>query len=468
MSDYSWIQHGASTYPDRRLAARLLRMRRDWADAHADETSRILDQSAKRKGADRLIKYENISLDEVPESHRYSTVLRCAQQPVVLAVQDSLVVQDPSTMNPDVMKYASWVTVHGIVAHCSVAFTGDGSRVLGVMDIDGQFFSRAREDDQVRESIRWVKGLELAGQLSVACALNRPLIAEGDKLPATRVVSVCDPEGDIRELFERQHALADQVGLLVGNHGSRHHTVVLDDGAVVALPAHLESLDPVVKKEVVIGAQGGKRAREERTATVSLRIAKVQLRASQNRKAGTGSPSLPVIAVSVKEDQPPGGIKSPLNWLLICTEGEADADNAARICRWYETRWRIKEYFRVLKRGYKIEEDLYTGAGVRSERMALHSVVAWRVFGLQRCVKLEPDRLATEVVEPEESEICQILLNDKYPDVPVRAPPDLTTTRLCHSCRKTGGIPPNKKKTGSRIQIIMVRNILVIDIDTGN
>ena len=96
--DAHWTrwEFGVSTYLD----GRLLRMRRDWADAHADETSRILDQSAKRKGADRLIKYENISLDEVPESHRYSTVLRCAQQPVVLAAQDS------TTLNLDIMKYA--------------------------------------------------------------------------------------------------------------------------------------------------------------------------------------------------------------------------------------------------------------------------------------------------------------------------------------------------------------------------
>ena len=136
------------------------------------------------------------------------------------------------------------------------------------MDIDGQFRHRAKQDAQVKESIRWVEGLELAGQLSVACTGTKPLIAEGDKLPATRVVSVCDREGAIWELFERQHALAGQVGLLVRNHGSRHHKVVLDDGAVVALPAHLESLDPAVNKAVIIDTQGGKRAREGRTATV--------------------------------------------------------------------------------------------------------------------------------------------------------------------------------------------------------
>ncbi|MCY4264125.1 MAG: hypothetical protein OXE78_04645 [Gammaproteobacteria bacterium] len=60
------------------------------------------------------------------------------------------------------------------------------------------------------------------------------LIVDGDKLPQTRVVSVCDREGDIWEMFERQHPLADQAGLLVRNHGSRHHKVVREDGAAAS------------------------------------------------------------------------------------------------------------------------------------------------------------------------------------------------------------------------------------------
>ena len=102
-------------------------------------------------------------MDDVLESHQHSTVLRCAQQPVVLAVQDS------TTLNFDTMKHATagltsiGGTAQGGVAHFNVAFTRDGSRVLGVMDIDGQFRRRAKQDAQVNESIRWVEGLELAG-----------------------------------------------------------------------------------------------------------------------------------------------------------------------------------------------------------------------------------------------------------------------------------------------------------------
>ena len=40
---------------------------------------------------------------------------------------------------------------------------------------------------------------------------------------------------------------------------------------------HLESIEPMAEKKVIIGAQGGNRAREGRTAAVSLRIACIQI-----------------------------------------------------------------------------------------------------------------------------------------------------------------------------------------------
>ncbi|MCY4265612.1 MAG: hypothetical protein OXE78_12275, partial [Gammaproteobacteria bacterium] len=57
----------------------------------------------------------------------------------------------------------------------------------------------------------------------------------------TRVVTVCDREGDIWDLFERQHALSDQVGLLVRSNGARQRQVILEDGRSVPLRAHMES-----------------------------------------------------------------------------------------------------------------------------------------------------------------------------------------------------------------------------------
>lgn len=91
-------------------------------DAHGDEASRIFDTPAKRKAADRLLNNDNISMDDILESHRHSTVLRCTQQPVALAAQDS------TTLNFDTLKKAtSGLTTiggiaRGIVAHINLAF----------------------------------------------------------------------------------------------------------------------------------------------------------------------------------------------------------------------------------------------------------------------------------------------------------------------------------------------------------
>ena len=87
----------------------------------------------------------------------------------------------------------------------------------------------------------------------------------------------------------------------------------------------------------MIEAQGGKRARNKRKAKVNTEA------------PGKCEDSLPMVVVSVIEE--PSSVKNnvPLNWLLLCSEGSADAASARQICQWYEKRWSIEENFRVLK-----------------------------------------------------------------------------------------------------------------------
>ena len=448
--DWTELEYGGSTYPEARIAKRLLSMGKAWDKARGDETPRIFNTTASQKAAYRLFNNEQVTMDDFFESHRQLTVQRCAQHPVVLAVQDTI------TLNFDTLKGVNQElcslggTAKGIYAHANMAFSPDGSRVLGVLDIDGEFRPRARadasqrndqdarqivKDQQRKESIRWIEGMELAAELSAAVAGTHALMAGADKeesateslvMAPTRVVSVCDREGDIWDLFQRQHERADQVGLLVRSNGARQRKVVLEDGRMVSLREHLESLEPITSKTVSIDAQGGKRTREERSVPVSLRIAKVHLKVPVTKTKDHDQPSLPVIAVSVKEDHPPAGIQSPLNWLLLCTEGEANAENALRIGQWYETRWGIEEFFRVLKSGCKIQNRQFQQTQALLKSMVFDAITSWRVFDLQRRARVEPDTPADEVVEPEELEACQLLLYDMYPQLPVLPPPDLT------------------------------------------
>ncbi len=72
----------------------------------------------------------------------------------------------------------------GILAHFGVAVNGAG-RPLGAFLANADF----RQDPE-RDSVRWTDGLDRAQGLAAAC-------------PDTRVVTICDREGDSWELLAR-------------------------------------------------------------------------------------------------------------------------------------------------------------------------------------------------------------------------------------------------------------------------
>ncbi len=171
-----------------------------------------------------------------------------------------------------------------------------------------------------------------------------------------------------------------------------------------------------------------------------LRISKVRIQAP-----GPGQDSLPLIAVSAREDHPPAGVKQPLNWLLLCSEGEAEAGNALRICQWYEARGGIEEYFQVLKSGTKISQRRCDEAVDLVKCLAFDAITAWRVFALPRLARSAPDELARRVVDPEEIESCQILLRDRYRTRPLPAPPGLTVREYAVQVGKLAGFLPTRR-----------------------
>ena len=139
---------------------------------------------------------------------------------------------------------------------------------------------------------------------------------------------------------------------------------------------------PLVRtgRKIVIGSQGGKRARKRRTATTELRIGKVELQPPKKRP---GDGPLEAWLVRVLETEPPAG-QDPLEWLLVSSEGGPTAEWAERIVGWYEARWGIEEYFRVLKSGARIEDRRLRQADSLEKCLAFDAITAWRVFSLER------------------------------------------------------------------------------------
>ena len=92
----------------------------------------------------------------------------------------------------------------------------------------------------------------------------------------------------------------------------------------------------------------------------------------------------------LREEQPPPA-GEPLEWFLLTTLRVTSADDATRILQWYVRRWRIEEYFRVLKSGCKVEELQHHTAERLERAMAIKMVIGWRIQLMVQLGREVPD-----------------------------------------------------------------------------
>ena len=109
--------------------------------------------------------------------------------------------------------------------------------------------------------------------------------------------------------------------------------------------------------------------------------------------------AIPMTVVWVREIDPPAGVE-PVEWVLYTSLPVENFDGAMVIISYYEARWLIEEWHKVLKTGFQVEKrQLKTGARLEA-MMGLMSVAAVRLFQLKGEARTAPQRPAEEVVPP--------------------------------------------------------------------
>ena len=91
-----------------------------------------------------------------------------------------------------------------------------------------------------------------------------------------------------------------------------------------------------------------------------------------------------------REQCPPPNA-DPLEWFLLTTLPVTDVHEATRLLKWYALRWRIEDYFRILKSGCKIEELQHRTAERLQRATAIKMVVAWRIQLMLRLGREVPE-----------------------------------------------------------------------------
>lgn len=328
------------------------------------------------KAAYRLLSNDRVEPTAIGAAHRERVWRESMKHPVVLCVQDDTDMQ------------AAKLVGRRHIQHTTLAVLPGGG-VLGVL---GQrWFTRptpAADETRVQRMGRWRE----------SCVWSDAAEALGEAEGNCRLIHVSDRASDdlnFMDTCERQ------------GHGfvirARHDRRVND--AQDKLWSRMDHAPVLGTLTVQVGEQrtGGHITRRGREAVVTIRVASVTLDPPWNHPAPGNAPGntranvcpegpapsgdeayapREVQAIYLRESDPPKNTKS-INWMLLTSEPAEHFDDARRLIGYYQQRWVIEEWHRVLKEGCRLKQSQLDDADGLQRLAAILSIIAVRLLQLR-------------------------------------------------------------------------------------
>ena len=399
-----WAQQelGGAPLGDRRLSRRLV----ESAHRQAQEPGRAFTGVARGdpaavKGYYRLIDQPEasaVTVSNILAPHRERTRQRMQGQRTVLCIQDGSDLNFTRHGRCEglgvIGRNQTGATARGLHLHATLVVSETGLP-LGVLraKLDapkpGPVATRKK-----KKTYRWIEGLRDCAEVSRS-------------LDGVRVVSVVDREADFFALFAEQRA-SPEVELLVRAKQDRvlkrktrakaaGKSADPDPeqkrklfGRLRSAPVRARMLLEVKRQSARIKAskQAARPRRLARVARMELRYETLTIPAPRGNP--TGIPSLRLSVVHAREVAPPADGKR-LEWFLLTTLPVTDVETAQQLLRWYALRWRVEDYFRVLKTGCRVQQLQHQTAERLKRAIAMHAVIAWRIMLMTLLGREDPD-----------------------------------------------------------------------------
>lgn len=372
-SDWALEEFGMAELGDARRTKRLVALARQLARSPHCSLPQSLSP-AELKAAYRFFDNEEVDTDGILTAHIHQTLGRMRQVPVILAVQDTTEYNLTHLPATEGLGYCSHKDVRGFFMHNLLALTPEGLP-LGVLGLKtwtrpleqlGKRGLRKKLPVQDKESIKWIEGLNQVAALKHHC-------------PDTSVVSVCDREADLYDLFAAERAAGvDWLVRAAWNRGVDHPDKYLWEA--------MQSVAAIGTASLHVPARKGA---AERTAELAIRCAPIRLRVPRHRR-GKGLADVEVYAIWAIETHPPRGMEA-IEWMLLTSVPTQLLEDALERLSWYARRWTIETWHRVLKSGCQIEARQFGEVQRFMRATALFAVVSWRILYATLLGRLEAD-----------------------------------------------------------------------------
>ena len=386
-----WAENelGGAPLGDKRLSARLVRSATLLASCPGRAFTGAPDRAAM-KGYYRLIDHperSQVTPEHIVAPHRARTIERMRTQDTVLCIQDGTDLSFATRAGCEglsiIGRNQTSAKTLGLHLHLTLAVSGAGLP-LGVLrcgfdaPAPGEASPEERgeehcatpnteqhTDDSTRKTRRWLDALHDVAE--AACALPRK----------TRVLSVMDREADFFALFDAQRRNPRVDVLVRAKHDRR-----LGEG----LPKLFATLRNApagghVEMDIARVSARPKASRKPPRPARSARVARAEVHYRELTLPSTIEGLAPVTlwAVHVRETAPPEGEK-PVEWLLLTSVRIHNLDAALATVEHYLRRWRIEDFFRVLKSGCRAEHLGFHSAERLQRALTIQAVIAWRLM----------------------------------------------------------------------------------------
>ena len=358
----------------------------------------------------RFFDNSKVTPEEILRPHIQATKDRIKTQPVVLVVQDTTEL-DFTDHPADDLRNLNTAARFGLYDHTSLAITPD-KLPLGVLsqeqyDRDPDSLGKTKERRTLpieeKESMRWLTGYRKACELSAEC-------------PDTTIVSVCDSEADIYDIFVESE---------------QHHTP-----AEFIIRAKEDRCTP--ERDLQAGPRVYRKVRDEVSASKVRATRTIQLSQTPKRQAREAKLEIRALGVTVKppharsylpsvqynvvlvEEVNGPGDDTDVCWLLLTTLPITTIEEIFQVIDDYTARWGIEEYFRTLKTGCRVEDIQLETVSRLQNCLALYRIIAWRVMSVTYLSRTNPSVSCASVYSETEWQSVWAVTNpdEKIPSMP--------------------------------------------------
>lgn len=409
-STKSWVlsEFDGVSFNDTRLVNRFVTIACDGMENPAAPINQASADWAATKGAYRFFRNAKVDRAQILEAHQKNTIERMKDHKVVLAIQDSCLLDFSNHTN---LKGKGPIgtriqNLTGYVMHSTLAVTPAGTP-LGLLthslwardEIKVNRNAKNRHlPTENKESIKWINALK------ETCAVA-PIDVE--------VIHLTDREADFYEYFEWIEKLNQKC--ITRAHFNRE---IKDESRMwdfmAKQPVSYEEFITVSKNRVHVGGKNRQIDKIQREARVEVKVAQVTFNPPSGAKKRK---SIKMNLVLVKEINPPE-CEEPVEWMLITNLAIGTQKQISQIIEYYRLRWLIEEYHKILKTGCRIEECRLEDTEALFRYITLFCIIAWRIFWIVRIQRINPEAPCTVGIDESEWKAlyCYLHKTQKVPD----------------------------------------------------